>query len=274
MPAAPEESLLLRKPTQAIDHEGGKRFEKNSAFYKVLRDWIAQGAPYSIPGEPELDLIAVTPPTGRYKKGQKIRLKVSARYSDESERSVTHLAEYHSNDEGMAIVDEDGVVTLGQQSGEGVVMVRYLDEVAIVRLTIPVDKLLPKNAYDGLIVGNEIDRLVYSRHKEMGLLVSEICTDSEFIRRASIDTVGKLPEGKAVRKFLADKSPDKRKRLVDSLLADSDWADYWAIKFGDLLRPNIQRVGVKPVYLMDRWIRRRFRENVEVQEVPEAGFYS
>ena len=269
MPAAPEESLLLRKPTQAIDHEGGKRFEKNSAFYKVLRDWIAQGAPYSIPGEPDLDLIAVTPATGRYKKGQKIRLKVTARYSDESERSVTHLAEYHSNDEGMAMVDEDGVVTLGQQSGEGVVMVRYLDEVAIVRLTIPVDKLLPKNAYDGLTIGNEIDRLVYSRHKEMGLLVSEICTDSEFIRRASIDTVGKLPKGTAVRKFLADKSPDKRKRLVDSLLADSDWADYWAIKFADLLRPNIQRVGVKPVYLMDRWIRRRFRENVSYDDFVE-----
>jgi len=266
MPAAPEESLLLRKPTQEIDHEGGKRFEKNSAFYKVIRNWIAQGAPYSVPGESELSSIVVTPAKGLYKKGEKIRLKVTARYSDESERDVTRLAEYQSNDEGMASVNEDGLVSMGQQSGEGVVIVRYIDEVAIVRLTLPVDKLLPENAYDGLTINNEIDRLVYSRHKEMGLLVSKICTDSEFIRRASLDTVGKLPKGAAVRKFLEDKSPEKRKELVDALLTDSEWADYWAIKFGDLLRPNIQRVGVKPVYLMDRWIRRRFRENVSYDD--------
>ncbi len=262
MPTAPEESLLLRKPTEAIEHEGGKRFEKDSEFYEALRNWIAQGAPYSIPGEPSLESIAATPASGRYKKEQKVQLQVTSHYSDGSKRDVTHLAKYQSNDEGMVTMSEDGLATLGGQSGEGVVIIRYLDEVTVVRVTVPVDKLLPTNAYAGLPVHNEIDRLVYARHKELGLLVSERCSDAEYVRRASLDAVGKLPEPEEVREFLANKDPDKRQKLVDRLLADPEWADYWATKFGDLLRPNTQRVGVKPVYLMDRWIRRRLRENV------------
>ena len=261
MPAAPEQSLLLRKATKAIDHEGGKRFEKDSVFYKALSDWITQGAPYSIPDEPSLESITAAPGSGQYKKGQKVKLKVTARYSDGSERDVSHLADYQSNDDGKATVDEGGIVTLGQEAGEGVLVIRYLDEVAVVRVTVPVDKLLPSDAYAGLPVHNEIDRLVYERHKTMGLLVSEPCSDAEFIRRASLDTVGKLPDAARVRKFLKSEDNVKRKKLIDELLGDPEWADYWATKFGDLLRPNTQRVGVKPVFLMDRWIRKSLREN-------------
>ncbi len=266
MPAAPEQSLLLRKATKAIDHEGGKRFEKNSDSYKVLRDWIAQGAPYSTDDEPSLESISAHPADGQYKKGQKVKLKVAARYSDTSERNVTHLADYQSNDEGKAMVDEEGLVTLGQHPGEGVVVVRYLDEVAVVRVTVPVDKLLPSDAYVGLPVHNQIDRLVYERHKAMGLLVSERCTDAEFIRRASLDAVGKLPDADRVRQFLESNDPGKRKVLIDELLTDPEWADYWATKFGDLLRPNTQRVGVKPVLLMDRWIRSSLQKNTPYDE--------
>jgi WD40 repeat protein len=266
MPAAPEESLLLRKATQAIDHEGGERFAPDSDSHEMLRNWIAQGAPYSIPDEPSLQSITATPAAEQYRKGQKLKLEVTARYSDASMRNVTHLAEYQSNDKGMATVDEHGLVTLGQQFGEGVVVIRYLDEVAVVRVTVPFDKLLPSDVYAGLPVHNEIDRLVYERHKAMGLLVSGRCADAEFIRRASLDATGKLPNTKRVRRFLESNATGKRKQLVDELLADPEWADYWATKFGDLLRPNTQRVGVKPVFLMDRWIRKRLRENTPYDE--------
>ena len=261
MPAAPEESLLLRKATKALDHEGGKRFDVNSSHYQVLREWIAQGAPYSIPNEPSLESLTAEPATGTYKKEDLVDLKVTAHYSDGSSRDVTHLSEYQSNDEGMATVEEDGKVTLGKQSGEGIVVVRYVDEVALVRLAVPVDKILPTDVYSGLPAHNEIDKLVYERHKKLGLVVSELCTDSEFLRRASLDALGTLPGVEKTRKFLADDSPDKRTKLVDELLEDSHWADFWATKFVDLLRPNTQRVGVKPVYLIDRWIRRKLRQN-------------
>ena len=264
-PAAPEQSLLLRKATQAIDHEGGKRFSADSPFHQTLRDWIAQGAPYSTgAGEPDLQGIAASPASGRYKTGQTVQLKVTARYSDDSERDVTHLAEYQAEDEAMLAIDEHGLVTLGRQAGEAVAIIRYLDQVAIARLTVPVEtgRLLPTDAYASLPVHNEIDRLAYARHKEMGLLVSPRCSDSTFLRRASLDLLGKLPGPDQARAFLKDDSPDKRDRLVQRLLDDPAWADHWAIKFGDLLRPNVKRAGVKPVLLMDDWLRRRLRANV------------
>ena len=263
LPTAPEQSLLLRKATAAIDHDGDKRFSTDSPFYETLRDWIAQGAPYSSGlKEPVLKGIAVSPHSGRYVKGQNVSLKVTARYSDGSERNVTHLAEYQAEDEAMLAIDEDGRATLGGQAGEAVAIVRYLDQVAVARLTVPVEKLLPTDAYASLPVQNEIDRLAYARHKRMGLLVSERCSDSTFLRRASLDLLGKLPGPERARAFLDDDSPDKRNRLVERLLADPAWADHWAVKFGDLLRPNVKRVGVKPVLLLDDWLRRRLRANV------------
>ncbi|NIP95319.1 MAG: DUF1549 domain-containing protein, partial [Akkermansiaceae bacterium] len=93
---------------------------------------------------------------------------------------------------------------------------------------------------------------------ELGLYPSELCRDSEFIRRASLDLIGTLPSVDRVRSFLADSSPEKRGRLVDELLADPNWADRWALVWADLLRPNPDRAGVKSVYVLDQWLRESF----------------
>ena len=265
-PAAPEESLLLLKSTQTIDHEGGKRFDKGSNFYRLLHEWIGQGAPWASSNELTLERIHVSPEHGQYTKGAKIPLTVTAHYDDGSERDITHLSEYQSNEEAIATVDHHGHVRVGRISGEGVIVVRYMDQVEVSRLAVPTDKKLPDALYAKLKVNNEVDRLTYARHKQLGLLVSALCSDAEFIRRASLDTVGKLPAADRVRTFLDSKDPKKREKYIDELLADPDWADHWAVKWADLIRPNTQRVGVKPVYLMDRWIRRKFRSNTPYDE--------
>tara|TARA_Y100001934_G_scaffold82223_2_gene101986 strand:- start:4787 stop:7021 length:2235 start_codon:yes stop_codon:yes gene_type:complete len=266
-PAAPEESLLLLKATQSIDHEGGKRFDKDSEFYRMIHKWISQGAPWNSEKEISLMRIEVSPSSGQYKRKGETSLKVTAHYSDKSKRDVTHLSEYQSNDQALAEVDHHGHVTMGNQFGEGVVIVRYMDKVEVARVAIPTETLLPESAYAKLTVNNEIDRKVYDRHKQLGLLVSDLASDSEFIRRASLDTLGKLPEPERVRKFLASKHPKKREYLIDELLDDRDWADHWATSFGDLVRPNTLRVGVKGVYLMDRWLRRKLRDNAPYDQI-------
>ena len=265
-PSAPEESLLLLKATQEIDHEGGKRFDRDSRFYQILHRWIGQGAPWASSNELTLERISVEPKDGRYQKGGVQPLKVTAVYSDESTRDVTHLAEYQSNDQGVATVDHDGHVKVGGISGEAVIVVRYMDKVEVSRLAVPTDKTLPAEVYEKLPAYNEVDRLTYQRHKQLGLVVSDLCSDAEFIRRASLDTVGKLPTPERVRAFLASKDAKKREKYIDELLADPDWADFWAVKWGDLLRPNTRHVGVKPVMLMDRWIRRKFRADISYDE--------
>ncbi|MDF1752109.1 MAG: DUF1549 and DUF1553 domain-containing protein [Verrucomicrobiales bacterium] len=263
-PAAPEHSLLLLKATNEIPHEGEKRFDKDSEFYRTIHQWIKEGAPRSIPDEPVLESLSVSPPEAIYQKNESKSIHITAHYSDGHTRDVTHLAEFQSNEEAFAKVDHHGKVTAGTVPGDGVIIVRYLDKVSSTRVTIPPDQTLPDSAYQNLSQNNEIDRYAQERFKTLGLLPSETCSDSEFIRRATLDVIGRLPEEQAVRTFLKDDSKDKRSRYIDHLLAPENngaYGDYWATKWGDLLRPNTQRVGVKPVYLLDDWIREKFRTN-------------
>jgi hypothetical protein len=259
--AAPEESLLLKKATGDVPHEGGARIDRKSEAYLKLLTWIKQGVPFAIEGEPKLDTVSVEPREQSYKKGAAQKLKVTAKYSNGTIRDVTNLTDYLSQDKEMAVVDEHGQVKVGAISGEGVIVVRYMGLVDVARITVPADKILPPELYAKLPVNNEIDRLVHERHQKLGILPSETCSDEEFLRRASIDLIGKLPTIEMAKKFLADTRADKRARLVDALLEQPNYADHWAVKWGDLIRPNPSRVGVKPVYLLDTWLRDSFRQN-------------
>ncbi|MDA8909181.1 DUF1549 domain-containing protein, partial [bacterium] len=263
-PASPDQSLLLLKATNAVPHEGEKRFEKDSEFYKVLRQWIAEGAPRRIPGEPEPTGITISPDKLFFKKNETKAIQVTVSYSDGTTRDVTHLSEFTSNDAAFAKVDHDGNITAGSVPGENSIIVRYIEQVAAVRVVIPPDKLLPPETYTVLPRNNRIDELAYARFEELGLFPSDPSRDDEYLRRATLDVLGRLPSIRETRAFLADTSPDKRAKLADRLLSPThrfDYADFWATKWGDLLRPNTQRVGVKPVYLLDQWIREKFRDN-------------
>ena len=260
-PASPELSLFLLKPTLGVPHEGGARLEKNSASYAVLKRWIEQGMVYRLPDEPSLEGISLAQPERDVERGQEGNLRVAARFSDGSSRDVTGLSDFKSSDAAFAEIDGQGRFVVGQETGEGVIVVRYMGEVAIAKLAVAPDRVLPAQRYADLPRANLIDGHAVERWARLGLFPSDLCSDSEFIRRASIDLVGKLPDVARVRKFLDDGSPDKRARLVDELLADPDWADRWALVWADLLRPNPDRVGVKSVYVLDQWLRESFREN-------------
>jgi hypothetical protein len=265
--AAPEESLLLKKASGAVQHEGGVLMPKGSAPYQLIVDWLKQGAHFSQENESSLVSVSVEPREKSYKKGQKQPLKVTAQFSDGEAKDVTALTEYLSQDKEMAQVDEHGTVIVGNVSGEGVVVVRYMGHVDVARITVPADKLLPEAMYARLPVNNEVDRLVYLRHQKLGLLPSETCTDAEFMRRASLDAIGILPAPERARDFLADTRPNKRDLFINELLEHPNYADHWAIKWGDLIRPNPSRVGVKPVYLLDQWLREAFRKNMPYDQM-------
>ncbi|PAW64713.1 MAG: hypothetical protein B9S36_01960 [Verrucomicrobiia bacterium Tous-C2TDCM] len=263
-PSSPDHSLLLLKATNAVPHEGEQRLEKGSEFYEVLRRWIAEGAPRRVEKEPDLIGLAIEPAESTFQKGQSKQIKVIASYSDGMKREVTHLSEYTSNDRAFASVDHDGKITAGKVPGENSVIVRYVDQVAAMRLVIPPDTLLPAERYTALPRHGKVDDLAYARFQDLGLYPSEPCRDDEFLRRATLDVLGRLPSIGEAKVFLDDTDPDKRTKLVERLLGPEnrfDYADYWSVKWGDLLRPNTQRVGVKPVYLLDQWIREKFRDN-------------
>lgn len=265
--AAPEESLLLKKATGAVPHEGGARIEVGSEPYKMLLTWIAQGLPFAQENEAKLTGVTLEPRQKVYAKSEAQKLKVTANYSDGSTRDVTRLSLYTSNDKEMAVVDEQGLVKVGTTSGEGVVVASYMGMVDVARVTVPADKKLSEDLYSKLPVNNEIDRLVYARLKKLGIVPSAGCSDEEFLRRASLDSIGVLPSAEQTKKFIADADPKKREKLVDELLKQPNYADHWAIKWGDLIRPNPSRVGVKPVFLLDAWLRDAFRRNMPYNEM-------
>ena len=260
-PANPAGSLLLQKPTMALAHGGGRRLDPGTELYQTLRNWIQQGMPYAGSDEPALRDIKVFPAERRYQKGAAQPLLVQARYSDGNIRDVTPLTEFYSNEKEIARVDEHGVVNVGSLSGEGVIIARFMGLVSVSRITVPADRALPEALYAALPVHNEIDKLVHAQLQKLGLAPSGPCTDSEFLRRASLDVTGVLPTPDEVRAFGQDTNPDKRNELINRLLASPAYADYWAVKWGDLIRPNPFRVGVKPVYLLDLWLRESFRQN-------------
>ncbi len=260
-PASPEESLLLLKATLTIPHEGGERIEKNSEAYRTIAQWIRGGTVYRADNEPTLERLVVTPAERTYKKSETQQLTVKAHYSDGSVRDVTGLAGFDSNDKEIVRVTEDGLVRTGTLSGEGVIIARYMGLVAGSRISVPSDKLLAEEKYAALTVNNVIDEKAYAHFKRLGLFPSEPCSDSEFLRRASLDTIGVLPTGEEARAFLADTDPKKREKLIERLLAHPAWADFWANKWADLLRPAPDHAGVKSVYVIDQWLRETFRAN-------------
>ena len=261
-PALPEESLLVQKPTLAVPHEGGQRIEPGSESHRILVQWIRDGMIYRRDNEPELVKIAVTPATRISRKGQTQRLLVAAHYSDGQTRDVTGLADFITQDTEIATVDTTGRVTVGQTGGEGVVVARFMGQMAAARFTVAAEQPVPAARYAALPRNNFIDDLAITEWQRLGLFPSEGCSDAEFLRRASLDAIGRLPTPTEARAFLDDTDPRKRERLIDRLLEDPAYADFWAAKWADLLRPNPDRVGIKSVYILDQWLREAFRRNL------------
>ena len=260
--AAPEESLLLQKATGKLPHEGGSRFSEDSETYKTVLNWLRQGAPFDGPEVPRLSGITVNPGQVVLEPGASASLKVTASFSDGSTRDVTAMTLYASNDKDLVSVGETGELQAGKNRGEAVVVANYMGAVAVVRPVIPPHKRLSDADFKAAPVQNEADRFIYKRLEGLGILPSGLCSDAEFLRRSTLDCIGRLPTVEEATAFLADASPHKRSQWIGKILADPNYADHWAVKWGDLIRPNPVRVGVKPVYLLDLWLRDAFRQNL------------
>lgn len=263
---APEASLLLQKPAGLAPHGGGVRMPASSDEYAMLLRWIAAGAPRSQPDAPALERVEVQPQLRRMTADEQQQLVVTAHYSDGSTRDVTPLATFQSNESAIAAVDEHGLITAGTVVGESAIMARYMGQFAICRVSVPLSGDVPEEFYAALSRNNFIDEHVWTLLERLRLQPSDAAPDHTFLRRAYIDAIGRMPTVEEARAFLHDASADKRERLVDDLLARGEYAEHWANKWADLLRPNPYRVGIKATLNYDAWIRDSFRRNQPYDE--------
>jgi hypothetical protein len=250
-PTAPDKSLLLTKPIGESPHGGGKRMEKDSYEYRMIRRWIEQNMPYGSDDDPVVVGIECLP-EGRV-MGQKSdqQITVYATYSDGTKEDVTRMALYEPNDAELAETAETGLVSTLDLSGEVAVMARYQGQVSTFRATIP----LGVEVAETPPVKNFIDEAVFNKLRMLGIPPSEPADDATFLRRVYLDLTGTIPTEEKVREFLSDESPDKRERLVDELLETPEYASFFANKWNMVLRnkrrSNEDREGT---YLFHQWI--------------------
>lgn len=260
-PSAPDNSLLLRKASQALPHGGGLRLKAGSAEYETVRRWIAGGLPRTPATAPTLKRIEVRPAERILAPSETVQLGVLAHYSDGSIRDVARLTDFQVNEPGVVTL-AGGRITAGQSAGEATLMIRYMNNIATWNAAIPLAGSVDDQLYENLPRTNFIDGLVWNKLRSQGITPSQPAGDSTYLRRVYLDVIGRLPTADEARTYLTSNSPAKREELVDALLARSEYADFWANKWADLLRPNPYRVGIKPTMAFDAWIRARFRENL------------
>jgi len=264
-PVEPDSSLLLLKPLMKVPHGGGMQIHTSDPAYEVIRTWIAEGCQVDSDDSPKCVGIEILPPTGRVLKypAHLQSLCVLAKFSDGTIRDVTEMAVFSSSDTAVATIDAGGLV-VGQDRGEAAVIVRYLEFIESSFLTFVKD--IEGYEWTNPPEHNYIDTLVDAKLQQLQFLPSELCTEEEFVRRVHLDVIGLLPTVDEVQTYLADESADKRSQLIDTLLERPEYAKFWALKWGDLLRMTSSRIGKEGVHKYHRWVERSIEHNMPYDE--------
>ncbi len=258
-PASPEKSLLLLKVSGGMPHGGGIRLSRDEPEYATLHDWIRAGTPLGSDADPHVIGIEMIPDQRVLGMAHSQQLQVIASFSDGRSEDVTRLCSFQTNSEELAEVDENGLVQAGESPGIVAVMATYMGKVDVFRVSIPRADLIRE--YPDVAETNFIDRAVNDQLRKLGLLPSPPTDDATFLRRVFLDIIGTLPTPVEARAFLEDEDPNRRARLVDRLLERPEFADYWALKWSDLLRVDRLALGHKRAFEYYRWIRDSIAEN-------------
>jgi len=268
--AVPEQSLLLKKAIGAVPHTGGELFKKDSEHYRMIRRWIAVGAPDDAGDVP--DAVGIELSTEQFifeEHREKGTLKVTALYSNGSWRDVTALARFHSNNSSVAEIDEHGYV-IANGAGDTHVFARFS------RFTEGVETIVLPTAegfsWPDPPANNYIDELVFDRLRKLRMAPSGLCDDETFLRRVTLDLAARPPTPKEYHSFMSDTHPRKRSRKIDQLLGDDAFAGYWTTLWSEQLRiigGNYAPIGthVKAADAFQEWIRRQMRVGRPLNEM-------
>lgn len=261
----PGRSLFLSKPSGAVAHQGGLRLDVDSNDYKILSRWIAEGAVGPSAATATLKTLEVSPGASRVQSGEEVQLQVTAHYGDGATADVTAWSIFSSTDEAIAGVDGAGKVSI-RGSGEGAVLVWFDSQVRLARLTVPFPNEVAAEVYDSAPRKNFIDELNLQQLKSLQLPPAPRCDDATFLRRATLDTVGRLPTAAESTAYFANPEETRRDQLIETLLADRSFFDYWTYRWSDLLLINGTRLRPEAVKAYYLWIRKQVENNVPWDE--------
>lgn len=268
----PASSLILQKPTLQIDHEGGQRFKPGSWEHRLLQRWIEAGAK-GTPHPQELSHLEIEPAEVVFDAATAatvapLQLRVIAVWADQQREDVTPLCRFRTNDDSIVTVDQEGKLSpVG--IGDTHVIAFYDNGVCSVPVMRPFDtpQIEPVEIGPGK---PGIDRFVSEKLNKLRIVPSDLCSDTDFLRRVSIDLTGTLPPPAEIEAFLADDAKDKRRRKIDELLERPTCAAWWTNRLCDFTgcNPNQQaELGQDTSVQWYMWIYSRLRENLPYDEL-------
>lgn len=261
-------SLLVTKPTAQVKHKGKERFKKDSWEHLLLQRWIAAGAKNDATTSGEFDRLEVLPREIVFKaRGEKTQLKVLVHWKGGESEDVTQITRFRTNDESIATISETGLVEC-KSPGDTHVVAFYDNGVTPIPVMLPVSELAGEK-YPHVPAPTKVDELIATKLRKLGIVPSQLCSDAEFLRRASLDVAGTLPTPEEVTRFLADKAPDKRAKKIEALLASPGHAAWWATKLCDFTGNSAKQIFNESVTGLNgdfsrqwwEWIERRIAKN-------------
>ena len=259
---APAQSLLLKKALGEIPHKGGVRFHQQSSEYQDLVSWIEAGAPAPTASRPLKQLVVEPQQLVVFAPQASVQIRVRACFADGNPVDVTDRACYELSNL-KASVDAGGLVTR-EQFGETTLIVRYLHLQVPVRLAFR--EAQPDFVWEAPDQHGFVDEHVFRKLQSLRIHPSALCSDSTFLRRLYLDVIGRLPNVEETRAFLADTDPAKRRDLIDRLLNRPEFADYWALKYADILRVEEKVLDPQGVEIFHGWIREQIHQGVPLDE--------
>lgn len=271
-PDHPDESLFLRKPS-GMKHKGGVKFAQDSETYSTIRQWIEADAPWD-PGSGKVKRLEVTPKRltfDQFSDGKKLprQLQVVAEFSDGTKEDVTHLTQFTSRDEGLVVVDVEGLVTPVRQ-GSTSIIVSYSNQYAAIESIIPFSSEVRSSPPEQF---NEIDQFINQKLQLLNLPASRISGDEEFLRRLTLDTIGRIPTPDEISNFCSDTDVNKREKKIDELLQHPMHAALWANRMCEITKARVEDVSeggmreTKQVQWWHAWFRKRFAENMPYDQI-------
>ena len=263
--ASPADSLLLEKSAAKVAHTGGARLVENDLYWNSFGRWLDADAPNDAATIATCVGVDIFPKNAVLNgKGAGQQMVIKARYSDGSDRDVTHLALFLSSNETSAKISPDGQVTAGER-GEAFVMARF----STFTVGSPI-VVLPRDyqfVWNNPAETNYIDKLVDAKLQKLRITPSGICSDEVFLRRAFLDIVGTMPEAEDYKKFMTSVSPKKREELVDELISRKEFVELWVLKWAELLQiRSSNQMSYKATLLYYNWLQDRIARNVPVNE--------
>ena len=264
--ALPEECLMLEKATGKVPHTGGKRFDENSEYADTLVRWLDAGAPRDEGEVPKVVAVEIYPPGAVLDgEGSTQQINVRAKYSDGTDRDVTSFAYFLSNNDNSAPISQEGVVTATNR-GEAFIMARFETHTVGTHFIV-----LPQGlefSWCGAEEYNYVDQHMHEKFRKLRINPSDVCSDEQFLRRATLDIAGVLPTLEEYDRFLADTDPKKRDKLVDELTSRKEFVEIWVMKWAELLQIRTTKsIAYKPMLRYYNWLQEKIANNVPMDKM-------